>query len=47
MAKEDLIVFLRKLLNTNEDLEFLRRIDQADLMTLVSLIRQKVDEAKR
>jgi len=47
MAKEDLIVFLGRLLHTNEDMEFLLRLDQADLMTLASLIRQRVDQAKR
>jgi hypothetical protein len=47
MAKEDLIVFLKRLLLTNEDMEFLLRLDQADLMTLVALIRQRVDQSKR
>ena len=47
MGKEDLIVFLRRLLHTNEELEFLLQLDPADLMTLLSLIRQRVDQAKR
>ena len=46
MAKEDLIVFLRRLLQTNENLDFLLQLDQADLMTLLSLIRQRVDLGK-
>jgi hypothetical protein len=46
MAKEDLIVFLRRLLHTNEELSFLMRLDLSDLMTLVSLIRQRVDHAR-
>lgn len=47
MAKEDLILFLTRLLRTDEDLEFLLRLDQADLMMLVSLIRQRIDQTKR
>ena len=47
MAKEDLIVFLRRLLHTNEYLDFLLRLDQTDLMTLISIVRQRVDQAKR
>jgi hypothetical protein len=46
MAKEDLIVFLRRLLQTGEDLDFLLQLDQADIMTLISFIRQRVDKAK-
>ena len=46
MAKEDLIVFLRRLLQTGENLDFLLQLDQADIMTLISLIRQRVDKAK-
>jgi hypothetical protein len=46
MAKEDLIVFLRRLLQTDETLDFLLQLDEADLMTLISLIRQRVDQAK-
>jgi hypothetical protein len=47
MAKEDLIVFLSRLLQTDEDLNFLLRLDQTDLMTLISIVRQRVDRAKR
>jgi hypothetical protein len=47
MAKEDLIVFLSRLLHTDEDLDFLLRLDQSDLMTLISLVRQRADQAKR
>jgi hypothetical protein len=46
MAKEDLIVFLRRLLQTGENLDFLLQLDQADIMTLISLIRQRVDKVK-
>jgi len=47
MAKEDLIVFLRRLLQTNENLDFLLQLEQSDLMTLLSLIRQRVELGKR
>ena len=47
MAKEDLIVFLSRLLHTDENLDFLLRLDQTDLMTLISIVRQRVDQAKR
>ena len=46
MAKEDLIVFLRRLLQTDENLDFLLQLEQSDLMTLISLIRQRVDLGK-
>ena len=46
MAKEDLIVFLRRLLQTNENLDFLLQLEQSDLMTLLSLLRQRVDLRK-
>jgi hypothetical protein len=46
MAKEDLIVFLRRLLQTGENLDFLLQLDQTDIMTLISLVRQRVDKAK-
>jgi len=46
MVKEDLIVFLRRLLQADESLDFLLQLDEADLMTLISLIMQRVDQAK-
>ncbi len=46
MAKEDLIAFLGRLLHTDEELSFLMRLDQSDLMTLISLIRQRVDHTR-
>jgi hypothetical protein len=44
MAKEDLISILRRLLKTDVYLDFLLLLDEADLRTLISLIRERVDQ---
>jgi hypothetical protein len=46
MAKEDLISILRRLLRTDVYLDFLLLLDEADLRTLISLIRERVDREK-
>jgi hypothetical protein len=46
MAKEDLVAILRRLLQTDAYLDFLLQLDEADLRTLISLIRDRVDRAK-
>ena len=46
MAKEDLIAILKRLLQADVYLDFLLQLDEADLRTLISLIRQRVDQAK-
>ena len=46
MAKEDLISILRRLLKTDVYLDFLLLLDEADLRTLISLIRERVDQEK-
>jgi hypothetical protein len=46
MAKEDLIAILKRLLQADVYLDFLLQLDEADLRSLISLIRQRVDQAK-
>ena len=41
MEKEELIVILKLLLD-NEDIDFLQKLDEAELMKLFTLIREKI-----
>lgn len=46
MTKEKLVETVRKLLKTDQDLDFLLRLKQEDLETLVAVVRNRVDQAK-
>jgi hypothetical protein len=47
MAKKDMMTILRKLLKTEVDLDFLIQLDEKDLRTLISIIRERIDKEKR
>jgi hypothetical protein len=44
MPKEDLLVFIRKLLRTDTYLDFLLALDENDLRTLIACIRDRIDQ---
>jgi hypothetical protein len=46
MAKEDLVFILKRLLQTDTFLEFLLKLDEADLRTLIVCIRDRMDRPK-
>lgn len=46
MAKEDLVAILRRLLKTDTYLDFLLKLEEHDLRTLIALIRERVDQGK-
>ena len=43
MTKEELIEILKRVLKTESDLEFLLKLDEAELETLVAVIRDRVE----
>ena len=43
MTKEKLIEILNRVLKTESDLEFLLKLDETELETLVAVIRDRVD----
>ncbi len=43
MTKQELIDILRKLFETDLDLDFLLKLDQEDLQTLVACVRSRLD----
>lgn len=45
MTKEELVVKIKKLLNTDDDLGFLLQLKLEDLKTLIARIRERVDSA--
>lgn len=45
MKKQKLIEILRKLLETDTDLDFLRQLTDEDLQTLVACVRGRVEQA--
>jgi hypothetical protein len=47
MTKEELVEKIRKLLETNDDLNFLLQLRLEDLETLISDIRERVDRVGR
>ena len=47
MSKEQLLVIIKKMLNTDEDLSFLLRLEKHELSELVVLIRQRLDRQNR
>jgi hypothetical protein len=44
--KDDLIDRLKKILQTNADLDFLSDLEQKDLETLIAVIRDRTDQEK-
>ncbi len=45
MTKEELIEILKRVLKTDSDLEFLLKLDEAELETLVAVIRDRIESA--
>ena len=45
MTKEKMLEIIQKLLETDIDLDFLLRLNDEDLRTLVACIRERVDQA--
>jgi len=43
MTKEELIEILKRVLKTESDLEFLLKLDETELETLVAVIRNRVE----
>jgi hypothetical protein len=43
VTKEELIEILKRVLKTESDLEFLLKLDEAELETLVAVIRNRVE----
>jgi len=43
MTKEELIEILNRVLKTEADLEFLLKLDETELETLVAVIRDRVE----
>ena len=44
MPKEDLLVFIRRLLRTDAYLDFLLALDENDLQSLIACIRDRLDQ---
>ena len=44
MRKEELLVILRKLLQTDTELDFLGKLEPEDLEKLIACVRDKVDQ---
>ena len=45
--KDVLVDLLKKILQTNADLDFLSDLEQKDLETLIAVIRDRIDQEKR
>jgi len=43
VTKEELIKILKRVLKTESDLEFLLKLDETELETLVAIVRDRVD----
>lgn len=46
MTKEDLVAILRKLLQTDANLDFLIRLDDADLRIIIACIRERIENLR-
>jgi hypothetical protein len=46
MTKEDLVDLLRKILNTEADLDFLSDLGQRELETLIACIQDRIEQEK-
>ncbi|MBW1732460.1 MAG: hypothetical protein JRJ75_16540 [Deltaproteobacteria bacterium] len=44
MTKHQLIEILKKLLETDADLDFLQKLDDQEIQTLIACVRSRVDE---
>ena len=47
MTKEDLLAILKKLLRTERSLDFLCRLDEEDVRTMIVCIRDRLDREIR
>jgi hypothetical protein len=47
MTKEDLVDLLKKILNTETELDFLFALEQRELETLIACIRNRIEQEKR
>jgi hypothetical protein len=47
MTKEDLLAIITKLLRTERSLNFLLRLDEEDVRTLIVCIRDRLDRESR
>jgi hypothetical protein len=47
MTKEDLVAIIRRLLRTEQSLNFLLKLDDEDVRTLIVCIRDRVDRENR
>ncbi len=47
MTKEELVDLVRKILNTEADLDFLPDLGQRELETLIACIRDRIEQEKR
>ncbi len=45
--KDDLVELLKKILQTNVNLDFLSGLEQKDLETLIAVIRDRIDQEKK
>ena len=45
--KDDLVDLIKKILQTNVNLEFLSDLEQKDLETLIAVIRDRIDQEKK
>ena len=45
--KDDLVDLLKKILQTNVNLDFLSDLEQKDLETLIAVIRDRIDQEKK
>ncbi len=45
--KDDLVDLLKKILQTNVNLDFLSELEQKDLETLIAVIRDRIDQEKK
>ncbi len=45
--KEDLVDLLKKILQTNVNLDFLSDLEQESLETLIAVIRDRIDQEKK
>ncbi len=45
--KDALVDLLKKILQTNVNLDFLSELEQKDLKTLIAVIRDRIDQEKR
>ena len=45
MTKEEFIEILRKLLETDSDLDFLRKLEENEIQTLIACVRSRVEQS--